>query len=172
MRSHRSIHSSNFNPNVPTAVIVHGWLSNQNTDINPVIRNAKNKDHQHRRVAIGFVSVEYSTRNLFVSISPDAYLTRKDINIIVLDWKRLARYPYTTAVRGVPDVGRGLGQFIRFLCDTTGAKLSNFHIIGFSLGAHIAGNAGKELGGQVARITALNPAGPLLRLGYPHGWRP
>jgi predicted esterase len=58
-----------------------------------------------------------------------------------------------TAVRGVPDVGRGLGQFIRFLCETTGARLENFHIAGFSLGAHLAGNAGRELEGKVARIT-------------------
>lgn len=36
-----SITSSNFNARVPTVVIVHGWLSNQNTDINPVIRDGK-----------------------------------------------------------------------------------------------------------------------------------
>lgn len=33
-----SIHNSNFNANVPTVIIVHGWLSNQHTDINPTIR--------------------------------------------------------------------------------------------------------------------------------------
>ncbi|CAH0758114.1 unnamed protein product [Diatraea saccharalis] len=124
-----SIRKSNFNPHVPTIVIAHGWLSNQNTNINPTIR--------------------------------DAYLSIRDVNVIVLDWRRLARLDYATAVRGVPAVGRGLGQFIKFLVQTTWASLNDFHLVGFSLGAHLVGNAGRELGGQVARITGLDPAGPL-----------
>ncbi|KAL0821168.1 hypothetical protein ABMA28_005787 [Loxostege sticticalis] len=129
MNNANSIRNSNYNPNVPTVVIVHGWLSNQNTDINPTIR--------------------------------DAYLRKSDVNVIVLDWRRLATSLYDTAVRGVPDVGRGLGQFIRFLVNTAGGDLNNFHLVGFSLGAHLVGNAGRELGGRVARITGLDPAGPL-----------
>lgn len=34
-----SVITSNFNRGVPTVVVVHGWLSNQNTNINPVIRD-------------------------------------------------------------------------------------------------------------------------------------
>ncbi|XP_050350410.1 pancreatic triacylglycerol lipase-like [Nymphalis io] len=124
-----SITSSNFNARLPTVVIVHGWLSNQNTNINPVIR--------------------------------DAYLRKSDVNVIVMDWRRLALSTYPTAVAGVPAVGRGLGQFINFLSRTTGASLSTIHLVGFSLGAHIVGNAGRELGGRVARVTGLDPAGPL-----------
>lgn len=36
-----SIRNSNFNPSHPTVVVVHGWLSNQNTNINPTIRDGK-----------------------------------------------------------------------------------------------------------------------------------
>ncbi|XP_013183851.2 pancreatic lipase-related protein 2 [Amyelois transitella] len=124
-----SISSSNFNARLPTVVIVHGWLSNQNTDINPVIRAA--------------------------------YLGKSDVNVIVMDWRRLALYDYATAVRGVPAVGRGLGEFLRFLSSVTGAGLDSMHLVGFSLGAHVVGNAGRELGGRVARVTGLDPAGPL-----------
>lgn len=76
-----------------------------------------------------------------------------DVNVIVMDWRRLALSDYATAARGVPDVGRGLGQFINFLINTAGGNLNNVHLVGFSLGAHLVGNAGRELGGRVARIT-------------------
>ncbi|KAJ0175090.1 hypothetical protein K1T71_009231 [Dendrolimus kikuchii] len=127
-----SIKSSNFNRNHPTIVIVHGWLGNQNTGINPLIR--------------------------------DAYLAKSDTNVIVLDWRRLALSGYATAASGVPAVGRGLGQFIRFLIQVTGIRYSSIHLIGFSLGAHLVGNAGRELEGKVARVTGLDPAGPLWSL--------
>lgn len=70
-----------------------------------------------------------------------------------MDWRRLALSTYTTAVRGVSDVGRGLGQFLAFLNTVTGAPIESMHLIGFSLGAHVVGNAGRELGGRVARVT-------------------
>nr|AFI64310.1 neutral lipase [Helicoverpa armigera] len=124
-----SITSSNFNANHPTVVIAHGWLSNQNTDINPTIR--------------------------------DAYLNKAETNVIVLDWRRLALSDYYTAARGVPAVGRGLGQFLAFLNSVTRQPFTSMHLVGFSLGAHLVGNAGRELGGRAARITALDPAGPL-----------
>ncbi|XP_063626996.1 pancreatic triacylglycerol lipase-like [Cydia splendana] len=125
----QSIHNSNFNPADPTVVIAHGWLSNQETNLNSVIR--------------------------------EAYLEKGDYNVIVLDWSRLAISNYITAARGVPAVGRGLGEFLRFLHETTGAPYSSMHLVGFSLGAHLVGNAGRELGGAVARVTGLDPAGPL-----------
>ncbi|CAH0687765.1 unnamed protein product [Spodoptera exigua] len=124
-----SITRSNFNANNPTVVVVHGWLSNQYTNINPTIR--------------------------------DAYLGKSDTNVIVMDWRRLALADYATAVRGVPAVGRGLGQFLIFLNQVTGQPFSQMHLVGFSLGAHVVGNAGRELGGRAARVTALDPAGPL-----------
>ncbi|XP_075979737.1 pancreatic triacylglycerol lipase-like [Anticarsia gemmatalis] len=129
MNNANSIRNSNFNPSQPIVVIAHGWLSNQNTDINPTIR--------------------------------DAYLGRSDTNVIVLDWRRLALSDYVTAANGVPAVGRGLGQFLAFVNQVTGAPFTNMHIVGFSLGAHLVGNAGRELRGRAARVTGLDPAGPL-----------
>ena len=63
---------------------------------------------------------------------------------------------YATAARGVPAVGRGLGQFLAFINRVTGQAYSQMHIIGFSLGGHLVGNAGRELGGRAARITGTH----------------
>lgn len=60
---------------------------------------------------------------------------------------------YALAISGLPNVGRGLGQFLAFLSSVTGASLQSMHLVGFSLGAHVVGNAGKELNGRVGRVT-------------------
>ncbi len=41
----------------------------------------------------------------------------------------------------------------------TGADLGQVHIMGFSLGAQVAGFIGHRLNGRVARVTGLDPAG-------------
>ena len=73
--------------------------------------------------------------------------------MIVMDWSGLAGSGYITATIGAPAVGRGLGQFLAFLNRVSGVAYSNMHLIGFSLGAHIVGNAGREVGGRIARVT-------------------
>ncbi|CAH2263586.1 jg10904 [Pararge aegeria aegeria] len=91
----------------------------------------------------------------------NAFLEQEDFNLIVMVWEELAAQSYPSAVAGIPAVGRGLGQFINFLSSSTGVTLESIHLIGFSLGAHVVGNAGKQLNGRVGRITGLDPAGPL-----------
>lgn len=41
------------------------------------------------------------------------------------------------------------------------ANLDQVHLVGFSLGAHVVGYAGKYLRGRVARVTGLDPAGKI-----------
>lgn len=75
-----------------------------------------------------------------------------DVNLIIVNWSRLAIAGYVSAANAVPGVGRHLGRFVAFL-NSLGAPYSTMHLIGFSLGSHVVGNAGRFVGGRVARIT-------------------
>ena len=44
-----------------------------------------------------------------------------------------------------------------------GLRYDDVHLIGHSLGAHCVGYVGKNLTGQIGRITGLDPADPLFQ---------
>ncbi|ODM96530.1 Pancreatic lipase-related protein 2 [Orchesella cincta] len=113
----------------------------------------------------------------------NAYLTRMAhtdeahgsvCNIVMVDWGALGNPRtgddsnmvfYRFAVHNVPVVGKRVGEFILFLMKNGVIRsLDEVHIIGFSLGAHVAGDAGNTLRAMAsqppARITGLDPAGP------------
>jgi len=94
----------------------------------------------------------------------DEYLKHEDCNFISVDWQKLAGgINYMRAVSSSTIVGELTGQLINFLLEQ-GADLNNFHVIGFSLGAHVAGKAGATANGLVPRITGLDPAYPLFSM--------
>ncbi|XP_053611759.1 pancreatic triacylglycerol lipase-like [Plodia interpunctella] len=95
------------------------------------------------------------------SMLAEAFLTVQDANILVVDWRTVAGLNYVSAVVGVPDVGQHIGDFLTWLINTAGGNWNNVHLIGYSLGAHVVGNAGRATGGLPARVTGLDPAGPL-----------
>ncbi|BET00125.1 Lipase [Nesidiocoris tenuis] len=89
-----------------------------------------------------------------------------DYNVMMLDWEKGAAGPsYRLSAANTQLVGRQLA-LVLFDLISIGALPSSIHVIGFSLGAHIAGYAGRELlrrGIRLGRITALDPASPLFR---------
>ncbi|KAJ8736512.1 hypothetical protein PYW08_007168 [Mythimna loreyi] len=89
-----------------------------------------------------------------------AFLLTNDVNVIVLDWRIIANSNYTTAKGRTAEVGRELGQFVNWLAGL-GLSYNRVHLVGFCLGGHLVGNAGRETGSKVQRITALSPAGLL-----------
>lgn len=89
--------------------------------------------------------------------------------MLVVDWEKGATLPnYVQAAANARLVGRQVAQAIRGLM-RLGARPKDFHLVGFSLGAHVAGFAGSELA-NISRITGTltgkglyGPLGPTSR---------
>ncbi|XP_072948081.1 pancreatic triacylglycerol lipase-like [Epargyreus clarus] len=134
---------------------------NQQIIVNGNVNSIRNSNYNGNRPLMVIVHGWNSNGNS--GMNPqirDAYLAVADANVIVLDWRALANGAYTTAVRGVPSVGQFLGNFLVWLINNGGGNWNNVHLVGFSLGAHVVGNAGRTAGRRPSRITGLDPAGP------------
>ncbi|XP_050428474.1 pancreatic triacylglycerol lipase-like isoform X2 [Adelges cooleyi] len=92
-----------------------------------------------------------------------AYLTYKNLNVISVDYKDLVQEPcYVQAVHNVPLVGKCTAAFIKHLFRVrTDLDFKDLHVVGFSLGAQVAGHIGRLTNGTIQRITGLDPASPL-----------
>lgn len=86
-----------------------------------------------------------------------AFFERGPINIISVDYMGLAKDPcYITAVINVPLIGKCSAQLVEALVTKRGIPLENFHVLGFSLGAQVAGAVGSHMEiGQLERITGF-----------------
>lgn len=80
-------------------------------------------------------------------------------NLIIMDWGVASHGSYAQVAAMVSGMGSFLSNFIMKLIDL-GADRMSIHVIGHSLGAHLAGFAGKRIRPRLGRITALDPAGP------------
>ncbi|CAI5787818.1 endothelial lipase isoform X1 [Podarcis lilfordi] len=85
----------------------------------------------------------------------------KDANVVVVDWLPLAHQLYTDAVNYTRVVGKEVAKLLNWLQEKERFQLQNVHLIGYSLGAHVAGYAGNYAMGTIGRITGLDPAGPM-----------
>lgn len=97
----------------------------------------------------------------------DALLEQEDCNVLLVDWSGLAATTYNNAAANTAAVGRELALVMQRLFKLFPATLSPalVHAIGYSFGAQVSGFFGRNLrrtmGALIARITALDPAGPL-----------
>ncbi|XP_055303181.1 pancreatic lipase-related protein 2-like [Sitodiplosis mosellana] len=133
-----SITKSNFNKNVPTRFVIHGYL-------------------------------EYNGK--LKRIINDAYLSKAkfDANLIAVNWEKFSQtFNYIAARSKVNSIGIHVAAMIDYMVKNHLASINDISLIGFSLGAHIAGIAGKNVkSGKLPKIIGLDPAAPLFSLDKP-----
>ncbi|XP_060807315.1 pancreatic lipase-related protein 2 [Amyelois transitella] len=89
------------------------------------------------------------------SVVAPAILASDDVNLIIVDWHQGS----LLGLDALLESGLSVARFISWLKFFTGRAAEDFHLVGFSLGAHHAGITGRNVEGGVSYITALDPAG-------------
>ncbi|XP_055308392.1 pancreatic lipase-related protein 2-like [Sitodiplosis mosellana] len=134
-----SITKLNFNKNVPIRFVIHGFL-------------------------------EYNGK--LKRIINDAYLSKAKVNanLIVVNWEKLSQsINYIVVSNRVKSIGVQVAAMIDYMVNNHLVFINHITLIGFSLGAHVAGIAGKHVkSGKLSKIIGLDPAGPLFSVDKPH----
>ena len=96
------------------------------------------------------------------------YHNHGNYNVISVDWADHARKVYMHSASSTKDIGNILADFILELTRKEEKFLKNMHLLGVSLGGHVAGFAGQkvlqESGKKIGRITGLDVAAPLFEV--------
>ncbi|OWR41693.1 putative lipase [Danaus plexippus plexippus] len=102
------------------------------------------------------------SKDSFGNIS-EAYLGNGHSRVVALDGSSLIRWLYLRASTYVRFIGERIGHVLAAMVQH-GQDPKKIHLVGHSLGAHIAGFIGKTFynltGSRIGRITGLDPAGP------------
>ncbi|KAA8584140.1 hypothetical protein FQN60_015348 [Etheostoma spectabile] len=83
----------------------------------------------------------------------------ENVNCIAVEWKKGVKTQYAQAANNARVLGAQVAFMIQFLKVNFTQTSDKFHIIGHSVGAHAAGDAGSRTPG-LARITGLDPTEP------------
>ncbi|XP_059057376.1 phospholipase A1 [Achroia grisella] len=98
-----------------------------------------------------------------------AYNEKKMFNVLLVDAEEMLNKWYIFSVYNSRLVGKRLANLLANL-EHFGANADDFHILGISLGAHIAGWTGKYFrlykSRSIGRITGLDPAGPCFSYAF------
>jgi len=125
------IDGKGFDRNAPIKFVCHGFMSDYQSDINAIIRNA----YFRTSMAVNVIHVNWE--------------------------RLAAAPHYDTAAANTIPVGLYVSRFIDWLVSSGYTTYSKIHFNGHSLGSHVGGYAGSKTAQKFARISALDPALPL-----------
>ncbi|KAM4614958.1 inactive pancreatic lipase-related protein 1-like [Polymixia lowei] len=86
-------------------------------------------------------------------------ISQDNVNCIAVEWKKGVRTQYAQAANNARVVGAQVAHMTNFIMGYYKQKADKFHIIGHSMGAHVAGHVGHAISG-LSRITGLDPVEP------------
>lgn len=83
----------------------------------------------------------------------NAYLKRNESHVMAIDWREIAELPYIVARDLIAKVGREICMKLRkfFSQFATTIDVNRVHIVGHSLGCHIATHVGRCFNGEIGR---------------------
>ncbi|XP_011311216.1 uncharacterized protein [Fopius arisanus] len=139
------------------------YLYTRTTQKNPALLNVRDprsldyttfdKSHSTKVIIHGFGG----GRNLAPSTDlRNAFFKRGNYNIIIVDYGSLVREPCLSQMQWGPDFcSRCIAQLVRYLRDhQRGTPVETIHVLGYSVGAHIAGLIANHLpDDKLGRIT-------------------
>ncbi|TDG43616.1 hypothetical protein AWZ03_009967 [Drosophila navojoa] len=98
----------------------------------------------------------------------NAWFLSGDYNMIAVDWARGRSLEYASSVAAVAGAGEKIARLVDFLVIEYGMSLETLEVVGFSLGAHVAGFTAKQVTtGSVQKVVGLDPASPLFSYDKP-----
>ncbi|XP_017793317.1 PREDICTED: pancreatic triacylglycerol lipase-like [Habropoda laboriosa] len=96
----------------------------------------------------------------------EAYLANTKHNILAVDYRKAAALSYLSCISLIEDIAKNVADALNAIVFSD-VKVTNTHLIGHSLGSHIAGSVARHTNFRVSRITGLDPAGPFFYLLNP-----
>ena len=162
----KSIGASRYNATKKLKVIIHGFKGSGN-DLGAIL-GAQSLLELVRFLFLNFILSSLYVLLVFYEFPKTfryLFIHQEDANVIILDWEKGAGTTYQAAVANTELVGRQLALILMDAMNL-GGKPKDMHLVGFSLGAHVAGCASELLKKKnllLGRITGLDPASPFFR---------
>lgn len=125
-----SLYNTHWNPKHPVKIVIHGFGGGRNLSPSPDMRKA--------------------------------YFARGNYNIIIVDYGSAVTEPCLSQIEWAPRFGSlCVSQLVKYITHhPRGVPPDSMHLIGYSVGAHIAGLVANYLTpeeGKLGRITGLDP---------------
>ncbi|XP_055296585.1 uncharacterized protein LOC129565592 [Sitodiplosis mosellana] len=118
-------------------------------------------------VITGWTTNFNDTQNPTLDKIYDAYRCRGNVNFVTVDTAGFVDTLYSWSAFNTEEIGNVIAESLKHLIQSY--PVEKIHLIGHSLGAHIAGSAGRNLNYKtnklLPRITGLDPANPCFNQG-------